>query len=259
MYTNIKTHAALREIGRYLRAHEEQFADVPIDALLAALDLVMRNNIVQFGDTHWKQRTGCAMGTPPAPPYATLYFAVWEATLLTEFGDNLFFLRRYIDDLLGIWVPMDPDTDLTTWNHFQRRLNDFHNLEWETSPRSTSVDFLDLTISIRNHSIHTTLYSKPLNLYLYIPPRSAHPPGVLTGLIYGIIHRTFTLCSDPADVQQKLQQFWNRLLARGYEGPAIRTLFADIGNPVPQLFQRFDNNSESIALIMTTQVLYVLK
>ena len=35
----------------------------------------------------------------------------------------------------------------------------------------------------------------------------------------------YTLCSDPADVQVRLQDFWNRLLARGYTAITIKTLF----------------------------------
>ena len=176
----------------------------------------MVNNIVHFGDTFWKQLSGCAMGTPPAPPYATVFYAIWEETLLREFASNLFILRRYIDDMLGIWVPQD-ERDATTWTAFCARLNDYHGLDWEVSPRCDSVVFLDLTLSIDNSHIVTSLYSKPLNLYLYIPPKSAHPPGVLYGLISGTIYRIHTLCSNPADVQERLQDFWNRLLAQGYE------------------------------------------
>ena len=227
MYTNIRTTAALQEIGSYLRRNAAQFADIPIQALMDALSIIMKNNVVRFGDTAWHQIKGCAMGTPPAPPYATLFYAIWEETLLSEFGANLFLLRRYIDDMLGIWVVINPDTDADTWARFQSRLNDYHGLEWETSPRSLQVDFLDLTLSMADHRITTTLYSKPLNLYLYIPPRSAHPPGVLTGLVFGTIHRIFTLCSSPQDIRNRLQDFWNRLQARGYEHSDIYTIFTN--------------------------------
>ena len=68
MYTNIQTAPALREIAQYLRRHERDFPEVPINTLIDTLRLVMVNNIVHFGDTFWKQLSGCAMGTPPAPP-----------------------------------------------------------------------------------------------------------------------------------------------------------------------------------------------
>ncbi len=54
MYTNIPTDKALNELSTQL----EHVHD--------ALDLIMNNNVFQFSDTFWKQRSGTAMGTPPA-------------------------------------------------------------------------------------------------------------------------------------------------------------------------------------------------
>jgi hypothetical protein len=227
MYTSIPTAQALREIARYLRRNRALFPDVPVNALVDALTIVMQNNVVQFGDTHWLQLSGAAMGTPPAPPYATLFYAIFEDTLLEEFSDNLFYYRRFIDDILGIWVPSPtPEEDILAWNRFKARLSDFHDLTWETEERSLSCIFMDLTITIHDSKIATSLYSKPLNLYLYLPPQSSHPPGVLSGLISGMIFRIYTLCSDLTDVRVRLQDFWNRLLARGYTAITITTLFS---------------------------------
>jgi hypothetical protein len=66
MYTNIDTDHAMPVIRNFLplTPHNE--------AIMEALDIIMRNNYFQFGDTNWMQRTGTAMGTPPAPMYATL-------------------------------------------------------------------------------------------------------------------------------------------------------------------------------------------
>jgi hypothetical protein len=43
------------------------FTDVPIDALIDATKIVFRLNIFSFGDVYFKQESGTAMGTPPAP------------------------------------------------------------------------------------------------------------------------------------------------------------------------------------------------
>ena len=74
------------------RSKQDLFPDVPIEALIEALRIIMKNNVFRFGDTHWQQLTGTAMGKPPAPPYATIYYAMHEESLLEEFKDNLFFL-----------------------------------------------------------------------------------------------------------------------------------------------------------------------
>ena len=173
MYTNINTDKAIREISNYLNKQRHLFLDVPVDALVDALTIIMKNNVFRFGDTHWHQLTGTAMGTPPAPPYACLYYAVHEETLLEEFKENLFYYKRFIDDIFGIWKITDPITDDSTWQRFCQRLNDF-GLEWEVNERKHSVNFMDLTITMNNNRLSTTLYEKALNPYLYIPPYIQH-------------------------------------------------------------------------------------
>ena len=168
------------------------------------------------------------MGTPPACNYATIYFACHEHKIIRRFKSNLPLYRRYIDDIIGIWVPSgSPTEDDCRWTAFQEAIDGFHGLEWVFSPRVHTIDYLDLTISIDSSTkkIRTTLYEKELNLYLFIPPHSAHAPGVLTGLVLGNCHRIHTLCSNPADVMALSQLFFNRLIRRGYSPNILLPLF----------------------------------
>ena len=73
MYTNIPTEKALRMIGDYLRNNANLFSNIPINALMEALKIIMRCNYFNFGDVVYKQKTGRAIGAPPAPPWATTF------------------------------------------------------------------------------------------------------------------------------------------------------------------------------------------
>ena len=90
---------------------------------------------------------------------------------------------------------------------------------------SDKVDFMDLTISIQNSQISTSLFEKPLNLHLYITPHSAYPPGLLPGIVHSTLFRIFTLCSDPNDQILRTNVFLKRIQARGYKSNQIKPLF----------------------------------
>ena len=83
MYTNIPTHTALNLIGKYLNQYQRKHNnDCPKDAVRAGLRLIMTMNIFTVRDLSLKQLNGTAMGTPPAPPYATIYYGIHEEKFL---------------------------------------------------------------------------------------------------------------------------------------------------------------------------------
>ena len=53
MYTNIYTDYALEIISKYLRDNEGRF-DYHAETLISALEIVMKNNIIKFGDVYKK-------------------------------------------------------------------------------------------------------------------------------------------------------------------------------------------------------------
>ena len=89
---------------------------------------------------------------------------------------------------------------------------------------SLSVDFLDLTISIKNGRIETKTYQKELNLYLYPPPASAHPRNCIKGTIYGLICRYYANNIYREDYIHFVTLLLHRLLVRGWESSFIKPL-----------------------------------
>jgi hypothetical protein len=78
------------------------------------------------------------------------------------------FYKRFIDDVLGIWLP--PATnDVAAWEAFQLQMNDYYGLKWIFSNLSDTVDFnfMDPRLSLINSRIHSSLYEKALNHHLY--------------------------------------------------------------------------------------------
>ena len=231
MYTNIDTKHALTVIGTFINKPNIknllQHQGVNPKILLDGLTIIMSNNVFKFGDTYWYQKTGTAMGTPPAPPYATLYFALHEMEVIKKFP-RLLFYRRLIDDGLGAWQgPADAN-----FEEFKATINNYGKLSWEFSSMAKEVNYLDLTISVvpdsppgRSCSLGFKLFEKALNLYLYLPPNSAHPPGILKGLIYGMVLRLRRLTSDDNNIFNHVLDLYRRLRQRGYSAATLQPLF----------------------------------
>jgi hypothetical protein len=227
MYTNIDTNHALETLYPFL-CTSPLCSACPADAIIAALEILMRQNVFKFGDTFWKQNTGTAMGTPPGANYAELYYGTWEINFLDNFKDHLALYCRYIDDGIGLWIHHpDPDTDRNAFASLQATMNSFGSLEWVFSALSKTINFMDVCLSITPTGIKSTLYEKPMNLYLYLPPRSAHAPGVLPGLIIGMTKRIYALSTEHTDRVQSLRRLFLRLCNRGHSAATLRPLFTN--------------------------------
>jgi hypothetical protein len=224
IYTNIDTDTGITSIRNFLHANETNLpSNFPTNLFLNILKIVMKNNIFNFADTYWLQLCGTAMGTPVACAYATLTFGHYENTiLLPTFNANLIFYHRYIDDIFGIWLPSSSNNH--TWSHFKEELNNWGKLTWCVEEPSKQVNFLDLTITLDQSSVTFATYQKPLNLYLYIPPLSAHPNSCLKGLIKGELNR-YWIQNKLQDFQTLTTKFAERLHARGHTIENLTPIF----------------------------------
>ena len=71
------------------------------------------------------------MGTPPAPPWATVCYALKEMGLLPEWSTYLRFYKRFIDDVIGVWlVDPNPVTNERMLTEFKRDMNSWFGLKW---------------------------------------------------------------------------------------------------------------------------------
>ena len=228
MYTNIDTHQCLQRLTTFLTdpTTSTNFPHLSPVPLIEALNIIMHNNRMTFGDIFVHQHKGIAMGMSPAPSIANLFVAIYEETYIKPFPLTVLpFLKRFIDDGFGIWIKNpNPTIDTQNWENFQTLINGM-GLTWEFSQRSNEVVFMDLTISLTNGRIATKLFAKPMALHLYIPPFSCHAPGVATGLIHGHFYRVIMLCTHQHDITRELSTFFTRLLDRGYTPEYLLPIF----------------------------------
>ena len=229
MYTNIDTNHAIDVIGKWLDSIANELpANFPLKAVKAAMVLVMKNNIFEWGDLYFLQLLGTAMGTSAACMWATIYFAVHEmGTLQPTYGHKMLLFKRFIDDIFGIWIDDGSGDD---WQDFQRETNNFGILRWEFEELSESVNFLDLTITIKHNRITTRTFQKALNLYQYIPPNSAHPPGMMEGIIYGLMRNYRRQNTTTQDYNIMVIKLFRRHVARGWSKATMKEYILKAAN-----------------------------
>jgi hypothetical protein len=64
MYSNTDTNHGVEVLTYWLTMYCNELPDsMPVEFILASLKEIMKTNIFQFGDTHWRQCYSCAMGT----------------------------------------------------------------------------------------------------------------------------------------------------------------------------------------------------
>lgn len=123
MYDNIDIDHGIKSVKLWLDSLREELPNdfLPTDVIIEALDIVMRNNVAQFGDCYFKQLCGSVMGTSVAVIYAGLYYAWHEKTkLLPTYNRFILDLSRFVDDMCVLWLGSYSD-----WLDFQRDMNDY--------------------------------------------------------------------------------------------------------------------------------------
>lgn len=218
LYTSIPIQAALNVFAQLLHTQKDK------KLIIEGLRIVMGLNFFEFDGKYYKQLQGLAMGTPCAVIVANIYLAWYENKFLHKFK-NIQLYKRYIDDVLLIWRPnIEQPYEL---NHFIAKLHQIPGVKWNVISSLTSMPFLDLQIYATSLRWTTRTYQKMLNLYLYTPRNSAHPPGVLKGLIYGHIKKFRKQNPNDADFQIIKKKFFERLIARGYTATKLLPIFKE--------------------------------
>jgi hypothetical protein len=234
MYNNIDTAHAIEIISSWLDelSLRPNFPkDFPLKAVKEAMIVIMQNNVFEFGDMCFLQLLGTAMGTSAAVMWATLYFGNHEVKKLLPtytpylHGDKP--LSRFIDDKYGFWVCNECKDWRCChhWQSFKQDLNNFGVLKWTIEDPSKQVVFLDLVITIDDNRVITRTYQKPLNLYLYLPASSAHPTGMIKGVIYSLLRRYHEQNTYRADYIYFGSKLYHRLLPRGHKAEDIKSIF----------------------------------
>jgi len=191
-----------------------------VDRTCSILHWILTSNYMEFNNEVYLQLSGTAMGTPVAVMYANIVLYEMECNFLPNFTPIIYV--RYIDDILVIINEVDAYNMVTAFN------SQCMNIQLESVTVGLTGTFLDLSLTIKNGLLHTTLYQKSMNKYLYIKPTSQHNRKVLINFIRSEISRYRLYCSCRITFYMTCQQFVSRLRQRGYTNSIINEALSNL-------------------------------
>ena len=214
LYTNIPTEGGLEGCKYFLTTNGRSINVINI--VLKFIGLILNCNIFRFGNAHYLQKCGTAMGTKMAPSYANLFMGYVEKDLLERCEKKPLVWYRYIDDIFFIWT--HGREELAKFLTFCN--NNRHGITFEVTPDSVStesVPFLDIRIILHNNKLHTDLYVKPTDKFQYLNFTSSHPFHQKASLPYGLALRIKRICSNQSDFRIHCQKLVGLLRRRGFK------------------------------------------
>ena len=92
----------------------------------------------------------------------------------------------------------------------------------------------DNYLRIYSSQTYLSLLPEKENLYLYITPHSAHPPGILKSLVYGLLRKYKIQNTYKEDFTEMVSKLFSRLLARGHKPTTLARLFQHALHSLPE-------------------------
>ena len=141
-----------------------------------------------------------------------------EEAILKEADFKPYLWCRYIDDIFFLWEHGEEKL-----RSFINDINESHpTIKFTTEWSKTSINFLDVTVSIAEGIIETELYVKPTDSHQYLLSSSCHPFYCKKGIPYSQALRLNRICSNNKFFDKRCNDLEKYLLDRGYSERMVR-------------------------------------
>ena len=157
LYPNIPHEEGLSSLRKKLEIRKEKYFST--DTIIDLAEVVLKNNIFTFGKKTLKQKRGTAIGTKFAPPYSILFMGELEKEIIKESKYKPYLWWRYIDHIFFLC-----ERGENKLKSFVDKINKVHpTIKFTAEWSKTSINFLDVTVSLIEGVIETDLFVKPTN------------------------------------------------------------------------------------------------
>jgi len=226
LFTNIPLDLAIDSITKRWEYLERATKITKVE-FITAINFILSSTFFKFNEKIYQQTFGTPMGSPLSPIIADLTMRDLEENVLNTLNIRPLIYYRYVDDILLVASKEEIHVILNKFNNYHHRLQ--FTLEIEDN---RSLNFLDVTLIIKNNRIITDWYKKTTCSGRYLSYYSNHPTSHKIGIIYNLVDRAIKL-SHPSFHKKNLELVIKSLLDNGYP---LNLIFNKINIRLKKLF-----------------------
>ena len=169
LYPNIPHGEGLSVLSKRLETQKEKY--VSTYNIIDLAEAVLKNNIFVFGKKTLKKNPGTAIGTKFPHPYSILLMTDLDEEIMKESEYKPYLWWRYTENIFFLWKHCE-----NKLKSFIEIVNEVHSTRKFTANWSkTSINFLDVTVSLTEGVMETDLYVKPTDIHQYhVKPTDSH-------------------------------------------------------------------------------------
>ena len=223
LHPNIPIREGLQSFHEFLI--EANFCEKDVAFFTAALQLCMRNQILQYNGDFYLQIRGTAMGSPIAVLFANVYVFRLARNLVKRYinTNRLLLYKRLIDDMFCVF------NTTADAHYFWSEFNALNANIKATGHIGEEVIMLDLHIYkaakfAASHKLDFKLYAKPFNRCGYIPSTSCHPEASKRSWIKTELQRIVRNSCNYTLYLEARKRFVTRIQARKCSTRTVRKM-----------------------------------
>ena len=201
---------------------------------------MLKINIFTFEKKTPKQKRGTTIGTKFAPPCSILFMTELEEDIIKESEYKPYLWWRYIDDIFFLWEHGE-----NKLKSFTDKINEVHpTIKFTAEWWKTSINFLDVTVTLIEGVKETDLYLKAIDSHHYLKSSPCHPFCCKMGQPY----------SQAFD--KRCKDLERLLLERGYSSILVRKeILQARKNPRNELLDKEKSQGNGSKLIVNVTYL----
>ena len=222
LYPSIRINLALDALRDALNT-VTNYSEKLKDMIVELVKICIENSVVHYRGSWYLSILGLPTGGPESGSLANLVvFFVLEKILLVHPAiatrNKMALRKRFLDDLWFAWFGTADEFSL--FKTVLNKVGTKHGITFKGEV-STSVDFLDVLVTLNDSHFSTSMYVKPTDASRYLHRRSDHARHTFKSIPYTQFRRAVLLCSEAQQKDECIEYIAGKLRNSGYKNEEI--------------------------------------